>query len=108
MLQSRSKIRKDAGRRDGRARARPADDQRVVAVAARHELHDVVGEADVRERMLRRERLADRRCALPARTSIVGDVAQHLPGPFRACDALRHRRVEVRQALQELVDRSVR
>ena len=55
----------DAGRSHGRAGARAADDQRVVAVAARHELHDVVGQADVRERVRAAQSCADarRRCA---------------------------------------------
>ncbi len=70
MLQRRNKIREDAGRRHGRTGARTADDQRIVAIAARHELHDVVREADVRERMIRREALQSARPPLPARTSM--------------------------------------
>src|SRR5690606_14849934 len=59
-------IRENARRGHVRPGARPANDQRIVAVTLRHELHDVVRQADVRERMILREALQpDARAALP-------------------------------------------
>src|SRR4051812_4844887 len=101
------KVGEDAGRRHGGTGPGASNDQRVVAVTARHELNDVVGQADVGERVRWREALETHGGAARAHVDI-GDVAEHLPAALRFLHALEHRPIEVGEALQELVDGSLR
>src|SRR5690606_14908066 len=97
----------DARSRHVGSGARPANDQRIVAVALRHELHNVVRQADVRERMILGEALQpDARGALPHVD--LGDVTQHRSRLRGRLDARGHRRIEIGEPIEKLVDRCIR